>query len=360
MAIIIEFLRNLFNTLKNLLLPPRYFAWQTIIYMSLFSWVASLVAGLVATLAFTVALLATLSWIFLAIGVGWALEANKIRPFGIPIAPWVSGAIVCIFLFGSWGGRWLQPALVSWPLISFMVIAVPKLVSWDFDLKNPSGPVRQQLVLLFCLSLLFSSWFQFYFRIQTWVRDYPSLVADSVDNSAFVYRFPGQTIALPAGVTHLTLAEDILRQEVHNKPWPSVERWLLNLDGQRQALQRQVQSQMGQNPSLENSLWQLDFQPLATGDGYTLKLWAIWSGPAATESGYYLEKTCLLMPVSQGSLGRDLGRDLNQNLGRDPGRDLNRDASMPPGFASTQWANLTCDLATPRQSGHPRDTLSRT
>ncbi|MBW4463452.1 MAG: DUF5357 domain-containing protein [Nodosilinea sp. WJT8-NPBG4] len=330
------FLRQTLTELWQAVLPPRYFSWQTVIYMSLFSWLVSLLARLLATTAFTVGLLATISWICLALGVGWALEANKVRLFGIPIAPWVSGAILCLFLFGSWGGRWLQPALVSWPLVSFAVIAVPSLVSWDFDLKAPPPMVRQQLALLFCLSLLFSSWFQFYFRIQSWVRDYPSLVADSVDHSAFVYRFPGQEVALPAGVTHLTIAEETLREQIDNKPWPSVERWLLNLEGQRQALQQRVQSQMGRDADLEDSLWRLDFQPLSNGDGYTLKLWAIWSGPAANQNGYYLEKTCLLMPINRGGLVET--------------------ENTAPGYTTTQWSTLTCDLQTPRQAGHPRGT----
>lgn len=329
----VAFIRQTLDELRRLLLPPRYFAWQTVIYMSLFSWLMSLLARLVEAMPFTVGLLATLSWICLALGVGWALEANKIRPFGIPIAPWVAGGILCIFLFGSWGGRWLQPALVVWPLVSFAVVAVPCLVSWDFSFKKASPAVRQQLALLFCLSLLFSSWFQFYFRIQSWVRDYPSLMADSVAHSAFVYRVPGQTVALPAGVTHLTMAEALLREEIGNKPWPSVERWLLNLDGQRQRLRQQLHSQLGSDGSVEDSLWQLDLQPLSNDDGYTLKLWAIWSGPAASPSGYYLEKTCQLMPVSQAGLAPE---------------------NAPIGYSTTQWSSLTCSLETPRQAGHPR------
>ncbi|WP_035985405.1 DUF5357 family protein [Leptolyngbya sp. KIOST-1] len=335
---LLTFVRQTIKELIDLLTPPRYFSWQTVIYLSLFSWLTSLLARLVAATAFTVGLLATISWICLAIGVGWALEANRARFFGIPIAPWVSGAILCLFLFGSWGGRWLQLALVLWPLVSFAVIAVPQLVSWDLSLKKPPPVVRQQLVLLFCLSLLFSSWFQFYFRIQSWVRDYPSLVADSVENSAFVYRLPGQTIALPAGVNHLTIAEETLREQVDNKPWPSVERWLLNLEGQRQLMRQRVSNSIGNSTALEDSLWQLDFQPLSNGNGYTLKLWAIWLGPAASPSGYYLEKTCQLMPVNRGGL-------------------LPENAS--PGYSTTPWASLTCDLQTPRQAGHPRGIGAR-
>ena len=129
----VGFFRQILTNLGNLLRPPRYFAWQTVIYMSLFSWLMSMLARAVFATPFTVGLLATISWICLAIGVGWALETNKIRPFGISIAPWVSGAILCLFLFGSWGGRWLQPALVAWPLMSFAMVAIPTLVSWDLS-----------------------------------------------------------------------------------------------------------------------------------------------------------------------------------------------------------------------------------
>jgi hypothetical protein len=327
----ITLLRQTFVTLKAVLLPKRYFSWQTVIYMSLFSWLMSLLSSGLAATVFTVGVMATSSWIFLALGVGWALEANRVRPMGISIAPWVSGAILCLFLFGSWGGRWAQPALTTWPLISFLVVAIPNLVSWELQPKVPPPAIRQKLVLLFFLSLLFSSWFQFYFRIQNWLQAYPSLIADDFDRSNFVYRIPGQSVPLSAGVTHLTEAETIIKDQLSGKPWPWVERWLLNIEGQQQAIQQQIYNT--RYGSAEDALWRLDLQPLSSGAGYTLKLRAIWTGPTADQSGYYLEKTCQVMPMAPPSI---------------------YGAVTPNTPVPSGSAQVTCDLQTPRIPGQPR------
>lgn len=337
-----NWLRQIWNFIQNVLLPDRYFAWQTVLYMSLFSWLMSLIARGLGATEFTVGLLATLSWMFLALGVGWALQANNIKLFGIHLAPWVAGAIVCVFLFGSWGGSWFQPALAAWPLISFSVVAVPALVSWDFKLKKPLPAIRQQLVLLFLLSLLLSSWFQFYFRIQSWLQAYPSLAADSLEQSNFVYRVPGAAPMLSAGVTHLTVAETMVNQQLDGKPWSWVERWLLNLDGHRQVMQDEIRDEMRRYSSLENDLWRLDFQPYTDGDGYTLRLWAIWSGPTADREGYYLEKTCRIMPVTQT-----------------PAYDPTQPLADPTGLAETVWASVDCPLDIRRVAGNPRGASNR-
>ena len=327
---IITFLRQTWQSIKTLLLPDRYFSWLTVIYLSLFSWLMSWLGRSLAASDITVGIMATLSWIFLALGIGWGLETNQVKPFGISLAPWVAGAILCIFLFGSWGDDWLQPALISWPLISFAVVAVPNLLNWELRPKKPAEQVRQRLVLLFFLSLLLSSWFQFYFRIQTWLQAYPSLVADSFEDSNFVYRIPGQAVPLSAGVTHLTEAEMMLKAELDGKPWPWVERWLLNVEGQEQAIHRQIQ--LNQQSSPEDSLWRFEMQPFSNGQGYNLELRAIWTGPTAEAEGYYLEKNCQVMPMGQPSAYGTPTAD-----------------SVVP----TQWARVSCDLETPRVSGRP-------
>ena len=144
----IDLIRNLYNRVVDFLLPDQYFSWQTVMYMSLFSWLMSLIArGLDAT-DFTVMVLAACGWVFLALGAGWFVDAANIRPFGIPIAPWVSGAILCLFLFGTLTDSWLRPALATWPLISFLVVAVPNLLGWDFQPKPVPPTVRQKLILL--------------------------------------------------------------------------------------------------------------------------------------------------------------------------------------------------------------------
>ncbi len=331
----IDLLRNLFKTITDFLVPDQYFSWQTVIYMSLFSWLTSLLARALDATEFTVMLLATFSWIFLALGVGWFFDAADIKLFGIPTAPWVAGAILCIFLFGTLTDSWLRPALAAWPLISFLVVAVPQLLGWDLQPKPVPPGVRQQLILLFLLSLLFSCWFQFYFRIQTWLDRYPSLASDNLNRSTFVYRLPGQPAPVAAGIAQLTTAETILQTALNGKPWSSTERWLLNLNGQQQLIQQEIDQVHGQS-SLEAPLWRFGLtQPISSGEGYQLNLLAIWEGPSADPGGYYLEKTCELKPVSRGTLNPR-------------STDSAGEASTP-----TTWTSLDCRLETPRYPGPP-------
>ena len=320
--------------LRASLIPKSAFAWPTVIYMSLISWIMSAISRLLGASAFTVGLMATLAWIFLALGVGWAFEARNIKPFGLSLGPWVAGGILCLFLFGSWGGAWLQPALISWPLMSFVVVAVPNLLTWEFRPKRPSPSVRQSLALMLGLSLLLSSWFQFYFRLQTWLRDYPSLIADRFDQSAFVYRIPGQTMPLSAGISHLTQAEFWVQEQIDGKPWSWVERWLLNLEGHQQSLQRQMQ--LAQPNSPEHRLWNLHITTTTNGNGYTLRMMAIWLGPSADSDSYYFEKTCDVMPIDQPP-----PYVITESIG-----------SSTPG-SSTQWAEVRCQLETPLRHGRP-------
>jgi hypothetical protein len=331
----IDLLLEAYNRLTAFFLPDQYFSWQTVIYMSLFSWLMSLIARALGTTDFTVMLLATFGWFFLALGAGWFVEAAKIRPFGMPIAPWVSGAILAVFLFGTLTDSWLRPALATWPLISFLVVAVPSLLGWDFQPKPVPPAVRQQLLLLFLLSLLFSSWFQFYFRIQSWLDTYPSLAADDLNRSTFVYRLPGQPAPVAAGVAQLSTAETILQAELGNKPWSSAERWLANVNGQQQYLQQEINT-IHSRSSREAPMWRFGIpSPTSNGEGYTLNLLAIWEGPSASPSGYYLEKTCEVMPVRQGTL-----------------TSRSMDGENEPSTLTT-WTSLECKLETPRYAGPP-------
>jgi hypothetical protein len=331
----IDVLINLYRRITDFLIPDRYFSWQTVFYMSLFSWLMSLIARELGATEFTVMLLAAFGWFFMALGAGWFVNDGNIKPFGIPIAPWVSGAILCIFLFATFTDSWLRPALATWPLISFLVVAVPNLLGWDFQPKPVPPVVRQKLLLLFLLSLLFSSWFQFYFRIQNWLETYPSLASDDLHQSTFVYRLPGQPTPVAAGAAQLATAETILQTELGSKPWSSAERWLANLDGQRQYLQREIDKVHGYG-SREAPMWRLGIpRPMSSGEGYILNLLAIWEGPSAHPDGYYLEKTCEVMPVSRGNL---TSRSAN--------------AENAPSTLTT-WTSLECQLDTPRYVGPP-------
>lgn len=345
-----NFLRNLFLfkifqpllvAIRDFFVPDEYFSWKTMIYLSLFSWLMSWIAyGFEAT-RFTVTLLTSFSWLFLAFGVGWGLRAGNVRLFGIPLAPWVSGAILCAFIFGLIPGDQSNLGIVAWPIVSALIIIVPQFLTWDFDPKVPPPIARQQMILIFLLSLLLSSWLQFYMRLQSWFDDYPSLQAENFANSGFVYRVPGQTDALSEGVTLLTLTESALQQELDNRPWPGVERWLLNVDNQLVNLRREVRDRMT-GPSLEQRFWRINVQPRTASNGYDLRVQAIWQGPTAEPRGYYLERSCRLSQVNRTAPTAPA-----------PNTGLNPQTPSPTNNAVSTWSSLECDLQTERKPGRP-------
>ncbi len=217
---------------------------------------------------------------------------------------------------------------MTWPLVSVFIVAIPSFLTWELRPKLPSPPVRQYLILIFLLALLFSSWFQFYFRIQTWLRNYPSMLTDNFAHSGFVYRLPNQTEAQAKGVSLLTAAELQVKTALDGTPWPYVERWLLNLNEQLDRLRSASAVVLEDSPELP--LWRLDARPRTLDKGYALDLIAVWSGPASDPNGYYFEKTCVIHPRSPQP---------------QPG------TAPPAGAEPTQMAEVICDLATPKYMG---------
>ena len=331
----IKFLKNLWNRITTFLFPKEYFAWQTVVYLGLFSFAMSWVARLSGAFGITESLIATAGWVFFALGIRWFLEKNNARLLGISVAPWVAGAIVCAYFFGLIpGGNW-SIALMSWPLISVSIVAIPEFLSWELKPKLPQVAVRQQLILFLLTALLFSSWFQFYFRLQSWFEDYPSLATDNFSNSGFVHRLAGQSAEQATGVSLLTAAEMEVKSSLDGTPWPYVERWLLNLNDQVVKLQLETADTL--ETSMEKDMWELAARPRSLNDGYALDLLAIWSGPASDPDGYYYEKTCVLQQQPQPQ----------------PTNTADNSSSTP-----TMIAEVDCELATPRRIGKP-DSIAR-
>jgi hypothetical protein len=353
---IFRLLKPVFDAVKDFFIPSSYFSWKTMIYLSLFSWLMSWLAfGLGAT-RFTVMLLTSFSWLFLAFGVGWGLDDNDVKLFGIPLAPWVAGAILCGFIFGLIPGDQQELAFVTWPLISAAIIIAPQFFTWDGKVKVPPPIKRQQVILIFLISLLLSSWLQFYFRLQNWFVDYPSLMAENFDASGFVYRVPGRPLPLSDGVALLSLTESALRQELDNRPWSGVERWLLNINDQLVNLRREVRDRLT-SPTREQRFWRINVQPVTASNGYDLRLQAIWEGPTADPEGYYLERTCRLSQVNRPAAA-PLAGFTNAVPGAapgavSPGASPQPGVSPPAGAGNTPWSSLECDPQTERKSGRP-------
>lgn len=288
-----EILGQIWKQLK----PPRAFSWQTLVLVSVFSWCVSAIVETETVRD----VLARLGWIFLTLGVGWGMWGTRVDLLGLILypGPWITGALACVSLFAGWNVDLTQVALVSWPLISFAVAAIPKLFpKLTFSLPDP--PTRQQLIIQFLLSCLLSSWFQFYFVIQDWLRAYPSLLSDSLGRSAFVVQLNEREAKVPRGVTLLNYAEPLLQQDLQALSWAEVERWLVDRDARIVELQQRV---LQQTPRVEeDALWKFWGDVPAGLPEYTLKLRAVWLGPSSNLKGYFLEKSCLITqdPMATG------------------------------------------------------------
>lgn len=327
----IQLLQKIWNSVTSFLFPQDIFAWQTMVYLGVFSIVMAWVARLSETSVITESLIATAGWIFFAMGVGWFLEDNKVRPFGISLAPWVAGAVVCVYFFTLVPiNNPIPAALMTWPLVSVAIVAVPKFFNWELRPKLPKVPERQQLILLLLIAMLLSSWFQFYFRLQDWFAEYPTLRSDTFSNSGFVYRLSTSETEQPKGVSLLTATEVAVKDTLDNAPWPYVERWLLNLGDQVGRLR--VKTQTALEDSSERDLWQLQAQTRSLREGYALDLLAIWSGPASDPEGYYFRKTCSIQPQVPPQAPRP-----------------ENEQPAPP----TPLAKVDCGLETPKTMGAP-------
>ena len=326
----IKLLQTLWGWISDIVFPKDYYAWQTLIYLGFFSFAMSWVARLAVGQGITVNIIATAGWIFFALGIGWLLENAKVRLFGLPVAPWVMGAIVCIYFFGLVPRLTWANGFMVWPLVSVAIVAIPQFLTWELRPKLPPPLIRQQLILLLLVALLLSNWFQFYFRLQSWLDDYPSLLADDFSRSGFVVKLPDQGEDQARGIVLLTRTEIEIKAALEDTPWPHVERWLLNLDEQLMGIEDKVMTSL--DSSEEADLWQLN--GVARGgasNSYTLTLMASWSGPSAIKEGYYLEKICTVQPRSPSARASETTVD----------------------NPSTPLAIVECNLATQRHPGQP-------
>jgi hypothetical protein len=299
-----KFLQNIYDWLQKNLRPPSAFSWETLILLSLFSlYMAFLATEWVAQL------LIEFAWIFLIFGVFWGTtSANQFRvgyksPVepGFPLSPWITGALVSIYIF-SRNGELTQETLVSWPIVSAIIAALPDFVGEGPRLKIPPPQKRQNLVILFGTQFLLSCWFQFYFVIQNWLGEYPSLLADDFQQSAFVVKRELATSTIPRGALLLNTIEPKLFERLDGKPWPEVERLLLQ--DQRVKLISAVEKEAKQQISpkiAEDAHWIVNSAISSRNSGYNLDLRAIWQGPRAelqNQEKYYVTKLCQITPSS--------------------------------------------------------------
>ncbi len=287
---ILKFLGNVFQPVIKLVSPPKAFSWQTLIYLSVFSLFMSYLSDGVPQ-----ELISTLGWIFLIAGTSWSTIDHPRRIFGMPLGALITGALVSVFAFGQDNRADISSnSFVLWPTLSALITAVPEFIDAGKS-QIPRPEVRQRLIVLVGGSLVISCWLQFFFVLQGWMRDYPSLSADNLNQSAFVRSLEPEVKVPGNGAAILNELEPLVIQEVAGKSWSQVERWLSSSQKRIQELGSQVITEK-LAAYKEKDWWQVESQVVNANAGYNLKLHSVWIGPTANGKRYFLTRTCQIEP----------------------------------------------------------------
>ena len=294
-----ENVKELFEKVKTLLWPTKYLEWPTFLRLSLFSW---LVAAILAYLNggenyFAVDFLSTLSWIFLTAAIWWAIDDNKknFKAYDFYFGPWITGAVLCTFLFRPWEDNRARWAISCWPLISMAIQALPHFINWELKVSLPKKDKQQGLAMTLLVNLLLTSWILFFFRVQDWVTNYPSLLVNDLNKSAFVSDLVSERDPQAQGIPLLEGIANAIAGELNDQPWYQTERWLYSRSDNLKEIDRRMINNL---PSPDERIfWQrVALQPRRLGEGYLLTLRADWIGPVAGDKNFYVEKTCKIMP----------------------------------------------------------------
>lgn len=330
---------GIFSDIRKLLAPPRWDTWQTLIWISVFSWAVSLL-----TLDTVQSIIASVGWIFLIAGTHWALHDPSLKKTltfnNFFIGPWITGALVCVFLFGTIFDSPPSVALICWPIISATIAALPKFVTRgpegpEYKVPPPAG--RQYLIIMVLCNLILSCWIQLYFATQSWLEEYPSLLADDMSQSAFVFRLSPEDRTRSRGFAILDQAASVIRERLSGQSWPQVERWLLDLNREMPTVQQDVMKRL---PNMgENSLWRLAGRVLP-GQEYQVQINAVWQGPTADGTGYYLSRNCRITPIENQLFPIRIGASPSPNT---PPRD--------------QKAKVECGAVSGPTNGQPELTI---
>ncbi|QKQ75362.1 septal junction protein FraD [Nostoc sp. TCL240-02] len=297
---VFKFTEGLYAGIRKVLVPPKAYSWQTFIYLSVFSWVLSYLAT-----GYIKDIIAFFGWLFLIAGTAWYTTQDPLRVPGtfMPVGAVITGFLVSVFAFGDQQDVITPRTIVFWPTISALITAIPEFIEGtDTDAKAriPKPQDRQRIIILVASSMLLSCWIQFYFVMDHWFQQYPSLQADTFKRSTFVVRTEERVKIPQNGVVILERLQPIVVEQINQTPWSEVEKWLLEAKQRVGTLGREViQKSLGKYE--EKDLWRIEPRVANTKSGYILDLLSIWIGPSSNPRGYYLKKSCRIEPVAATS-----------------------------------------------------------
>ncbi|NET00130.1 MAG: DUF5357 domain-containing protein [Sphaerospermopsis sp. SIO1G1] len=286
-----KFIQDLFSGVQKVLMPPKAFSWQTFVYLSVFSWGSSYFAtGPIKVI------IAFMGWVFLIAGTAWYTTDDPVRVPGtfMPVGALITGFLVSVFAFGHQENVITAKTIVLWPTLAAVITGIPEFFTGGGALAKTTIPkieVRQKIIILLGWSMLISCWIQFYFVIDKWLKEYPSLSADNFQGSTFVVRIEPKTNRPQNGNMILNKIQPKIEEEISKRTWSEVERWLLEANQQVSNLGKiLIDENLGEYE--EKSLWRIEPRISNIPSGYQLDILSIWQGPSENPRGFFLQKTC--------------------------------------------------------------------
>ncbi|QSJ16500.1 DUF5357 domain-containing protein [Nostoc sp. UHCC 0702] len=298
-----------YKRLREILIPKQIYSWQTFIYLSVYSWVLSYFA-----IGYIQDIIAFFGWLFLITGTAWYTTEDPLKVPGtfMPVGAVITGFLISVFAFGNQQDGITSRTIVLWPTISALITIIPDFfegTGTDSKAQIPKPEVRQRHIILVSSCMVLSCWLQFYFVMDNWLQEYPSLLADNFKRSTFVYRIEEPVSNTFVGITQdgkavprnglliLDKLQPRVEQEIAEKPWSEVEKWLSEANTRVGNLGNQVINKyLGQYE--EKELWRAEARVGDNKSGYILDLLSIWLGPSSNPRGYYLKKSCRIEPVA--------------------------------------------------------------
>ncbi len=287
LAFLFEFLKDAVEGIKKFFIPPKAFSWQTLIYLSLFSWLMSSLAndGPIQDI------IAFFGWAFLIAGTSWYTTDKPLYIPGtiMPVGAVITGGIVSVFAFQQ-DEELITRTIIFWPTISALITAVPEFFEGsgtDVKAQLPDLNDRESVIVLIGCCMLLSCWLNLYGVTDSWLNEYPSAKYpiyrdNSQRNDLLTVVEPEERIP-QNGVLILNKLQSAVETALDGKSWSEVELWLKNANRKVSQLGEKI-IEINLLKFEEKDFWKMEANveniiPKDINSGYKLDLYSVWQGP---------------------------------------------------------------------------------
>ncbi|AFZ04419.1 septal junction protein FraD [Calothrix sp. PCC 6303] len=312
---VFKIVEDVYEQVKKILVPKQAYSWQTLIYLSLFSWLMSSLA-----LGTARDLIAFCGWVFLIAGTSWYTTDKPILVPGtnLPVGALITGFLVSAFAVRS-ENVFTPRTLVLWPTISAIITAIPEFFEGsgiDYKRQLPKLEIRQRIIILLAVCMVISCWLQLYFTIDKWARQYPSILADDFSKSTLIVPTEPKLTVPASGAIILNRIQPIVEGQLRGRSWNKqsnndvdVERWLIEANQRVASIGQDIMNRYAAEYERKNLVnyeervfWSTEARVVntkSTNSGYRLDLLSVWKGPSSNTKKYFLRKSCQIDPISK-------------------------------------------------------------